>query len=215
LQGLGLNDASKTFDSIEDIALFYISEILENDSIGPYALGGYCSGGLIAYEMARQLLQRGKKVSLLAMLDSSYYDYESEENPGIRNLKKAISFFKSTLKYPRKSLQRIKARVYEHLPVQQNEISMYGAEVNANYNHAFKNYKVKPLKIKIHLLKATERFSFIDDPQYYGWKDFALDGITVHTMPGNHNTFISSPNEKEFASTFQNVLNRAHETNLR
>src|SRR5690606_3450768 len=83
LQGLGLNDASKTFDSIEDIALFYISEILENDSIGPYALGGYCSGGLIAYEMARQLLQRGKKVSLLAMLDSSYYDYESEENPGI------------------------------------------------------------------------------------------------------------------------------------
>jgi hypothetical protein len=36
---------------------------------GPYLLGGFCSGGLVAYEMARQLHAQGQKVDLLVLMD--------------------------------------------------------------------------------------------------------------------------------------------------
>ena len=38
---------------------------------GPYCLGGYCFGGNVAYEMARQLQAVGEKVALLALLDTA------------------------------------------------------------------------------------------------------------------------------------------------
>src|SRR5690606_34842305 len=40
LQGLGFNGSPKSDFTIEEIAKFYVSEILENDPIGPYAIGG-------------------------------------------------------------------------------------------------------------------------------------------------------------------------------
>ncbi len=39
---------------------------------GPYLLGGFCNGALIAYEMARMLQERGEKVDLLVLIDFSY-----------------------------------------------------------------------------------------------------------------------------------------------
>src|SRR5205823_472140 len=36
---------------------------------GPYCLGGFSFGGLVAFEMARQLVDRGRRVALLAVLD--------------------------------------------------------------------------------------------------------------------------------------------------
>lgn len=38
---------------------------------GPYLLGGFCNGGLLAYEMARQLRAAGQKVALLLLIDPS------------------------------------------------------------------------------------------------------------------------------------------------
>ena len=37
---------------------------------GPYLLGGWSFGGIVAFEMARQLRERGRPVALLALLDS-------------------------------------------------------------------------------------------------------------------------------------------------
>lgn len=39
---------------------------------GPYRLVGHCFGGVIAYEMARQLLAAGEEVLFLGMLDSAH-----------------------------------------------------------------------------------------------------------------------------------------------
>ena len=38
---------------------------------GPYLLGGYCNGGLVAYEMAHQLVAAGETVALLVLVDAS------------------------------------------------------------------------------------------------------------------------------------------------
>jgi oxalate---CoA ligase len=38
---------------------------------GPYFLGGYSFGGLVAFDMAQQLRRRGEKVALLALLEAT------------------------------------------------------------------------------------------------------------------------------------------------
>ncbi|MDD5273098.1 MAG: amino acid adenylation domain-containing protein, partial [Methylovulum sp.] len=55
--------------TIPEMAAYYIQGILQIDPVGPYYLGGYSVGGMIMYEVARQLCAQGKKVALLFMLD--------------------------------------------------------------------------------------------------------------------------------------------------
>src|SRR5271163_3667415 len=56
--------------SIEDMAAFYVEEVRKKQPSGPYLLGGLCAGGVIAYEMASQLVRSGETVELVAMLDA-------------------------------------------------------------------------------------------------------------------------------------------------
>lgn len=56
---------------IEDMARCYIEEIRTKQPHGPYLLGGLCAGGVIAYEMARQLKAAGELVQLVAILDAA------------------------------------------------------------------------------------------------------------------------------------------------
>ena len=56
--------------SIEDMAKAYIQDVRSRQAQGPYLLGGMCAGGVIAYEMAAQLVRSGEKVELVALLDA-------------------------------------------------------------------------------------------------------------------------------------------------
>lgn len=55
---------------VEEIAAHFVREIREASPDGPYLLAGYSYGGLLAYEMALQLLREGARVPLLALLDT-------------------------------------------------------------------------------------------------------------------------------------------------
>jgi thioesterase domain-containing protein len=55
--------------SIEEMAACYVGELRELRPHGPYYLGGYCFGGTVAYEMARQLHAQGEQVALLALIN--------------------------------------------------------------------------------------------------------------------------------------------------
>jgi FkbH-like protein len=57
--------------SIEEMAAAYVSTVREAQPQGPYLLGGMCAGGLIAFEMARQLERDGQAVERVLMLDSA------------------------------------------------------------------------------------------------------------------------------------------------
>lgn len=54
--------------TIEAMAASYVEMIQAVEPHGPYLLGGLCHAGLIAFEMARQLEQKGEKVGLVAMI---------------------------------------------------------------------------------------------------------------------------------------------------
>ena len=70
LQSLGLNEVEKTVASIEEMAMIYIEAIQTVQASGPYYLGGWSMGGVIAFEIAQQLLTQGQEVALLALIDS-------------------------------------------------------------------------------------------------------------------------------------------------
>lgn len=57
---------------IEAMASYYVHIIQSVQSEGPYDLGGYSLGGLLAYEITRQLQELGETVSTIIMVDSLY-----------------------------------------------------------------------------------------------------------------------------------------------
>ncbi len=70
LQPIGLNGETP-LTSIEDMAARYIEALRKVQPKGPYFLGGWSFGGLVAFEMAQQLEKAGEEVALLAMLDAA------------------------------------------------------------------------------------------------------------------------------------------------
>jgi len=59
---------------IRNIASKYIELLKEFQPEGPYTLGGWCYGGLIAYEMAYQLKERGEAVEEVILFDTHIID---------------------------------------------------------------------------------------------------------------------------------------------
>jgi amino acid adenylation domain-containing protein len=56
--------------SLQSIARCHVRKILATQSKGPYAVGGLCALGILAYEIASQLQAAGQEVSLLVLLDA-------------------------------------------------------------------------------------------------------------------------------------------------
>lgn len=71
LQSRGLNDAGEAFKSIEEMAALYIEEIRQFYPQGPYLIAGYCMGGLLAFEAARQLMEQGHEVGFVGLMSSA------------------------------------------------------------------------------------------------------------------------------------------------
>ncbi|MDQ1701144.1 MAG: hypothetical protein QOF57_396 [Frankiaceae bacterium] len=60
---------------IEDIAASYIAEVRDFHPSGPYRLMGSCFGGVVAYEMARQLVAQGHAVDFVGLINAVPFGY--------------------------------------------------------------------------------------------------------------------------------------------
>ena len=70
IEARGLYDDHPPDTSIEDMAAHYVAVARVAWPRGPYALAGLSFGGVVAFEMARQLAASGAQVALLALLDA-------------------------------------------------------------------------------------------------------------------------------------------------
>ncbi len=71
LQARGLDGMGVPQDSVEAMAAEYVQAMKQVQPEGPYQLGGYCLGGTVAFEMARQLQAAGEEVALLALFETN------------------------------------------------------------------------------------------------------------------------------------------------
>ena len=72
-------------DSYEEMAKLHVQVLRATQPVGPYMLGGTCNGGLVAYEMARQLVAEGERVDALILIAASVF------NLRLMRLRQAVS----------------------------------------------------------------------------------------------------------------------------
>src|SRR2546426_2893564 len=65
--------------TVEQMAAHYLAEIRKIQPEGPYYIGGYCFGGLTAFEMARQLRRQGQQVAVVALFSASLRFYRAAQ----------------------------------------------------------------------------------------------------------------------------------------
>ncbi len=226
LQAKGLDGIDEPLDNIEDIAAHYITAIMAQNPNGPYALAGYSFGGIIAFEMARQLEALGKEVKMLAMFDTYAYRSPHYDPPMTKFYKRTRFFIKRLLhtftfnngvKYQLKerstNIKRRFIRMWWNLKYGKNQtqagIFGYSNKVDVMNEYAQKHYQLKPHDIAVEVFRAENRTFYLDDFEYLGWKPYALKGVYIHPIPGEHNTIFKAPNDKIFASKLQKCLDEA------
>ena len=227
LQARGLNGVDEPLEKIEDMAAHYIEEILEQNPNGPYALAGFSFGGLIAFDMAKQLKTMGKEVKVLAIFDS-YVDRSDRFDPFYKKIISRTTFFLNQVNYAFTLLRKDPKRtvIYKSESIRRRVISFYwkyryGKDQNQQgffgYSHAvdIKNmeaedrYLLTPYNGSIDLFRAKKRLFYINDFEYLGWKPYALKGVKIHEIPGEHNYIFDYPNVPEFAASLQKCLDNA------
>ena len=67
-------------------------------------------------------------------------------------------------------------------------------------------YHIKPHPFKIDLFRVENEIFYMHDPIHLGWKEIALNGVVIHSIPGDHNQLFSAPNDKKSALILQNIL---------
>ncbi|HXD23598.1 MAG TPA: thioesterase domain-containing protein [Gemmatimonadaceae bacterium] len=71
LQPPGVDGECEPLTRVEDLAVYFAARILAFRP-GPYTIAGHCSGGTIAFELARELERQGATVTFLALFGSPY-----------------------------------------------------------------------------------------------------------------------------------------------
>src|SRR5262249_21989450 len=82
---------------IEELAASSLQAIRIIQPEGPYRLGGYSFGGLVAVEMARQLYAEGERIALLALIDTFGPNYPRP----LSRVEREVRYFRSLRDLPR------------------------------------------------------------------------------------------------------------------
>lgn len=203
MQARGIDGVDEPFDSIEDLAQFYLDAIKEIQPHGPYYLVGYSLGGLVTLEMAQRLTQDGEKVALLALLES--YPYSRFLSLGQR-LRLAARVAKHRA-YTVSRLPLRDALTYIMLPSRRR--FYFARTINQNGNGNLQNelpnagvvsptmqrardtaylalsrYQPRRYSGKIKFVRAEILTDFPDDPVAV-WKNLVAE-FECATVPGDH-----------------------------
>jgi thioesterase domain-containing protein len=209
------------------MAAQYIDAIVKINPNGPYALAGFSFGGIVAFEMTRQLNEQGKKVSLTALLDSyadsSYYYETNRQKKLVRYYdinRRRLDFLKEMLLSWKAFKMRINAKkdyiLKKHL-ILKDKMSEHEAlaleqftEANRMVGKIANRYHLKPQDFKVDLFRSKDDTEYKLDPTYLGWKKAALKGVTIHNIPGGHLDIVAPPNDKVLARILQDILDKRH-----
>ncbi len=218
-QGLGIDGIDEPFETVEETVAFYISELLQQNPTGPYLLAGFSDGGLIAFEMARQLKSMGKHVDMLGLFDTCIQEQASRSKfeKIILRLRRSGHELKSLFIHPRKAIQFQKQIFLIRLL---NIAQRFGYKqkdtFRETYPHLYDSmdkYAVSLSKYirrsydgDIDLFKTMVRVYYVDDFNYLGWKPYTSGDIIVHDVPGDHDDMILAENAPAFARILQKAI---------
>ena len=213
LQAQGLDGKQPPKTCIEDMAAHYIKAISTVQSSGPYFLGGWSMGGVIALEMAIQLQQQGEKVALLAIIDSwipklnvfdSRNDFNNTEflwqfaqDLGLRFGTKIIESSEVLQSIPAaEQLNFIlqQAQVKGLLSPDLDPMEFYPlVDVFQHNLQALQNYVPKKYPGKITFFQAQEKLWENLPDSSLDWHQLTTQELDIYPMEGNHYTMLNLP----------------------
>jgi thioesterase domain-containing protein len=223
LQARGLAENQIPYTRIEDMAAYYIDAIRTVRPDGPYLLGGWSMGGVIAYEMAQQLEGQGQQVSLIALMDARPVTSVDDAAPWDELA--LLSSFARDLGLPVDGLQlstdelakldsdELLSYVLQRAidaGVVPGDIQLAPArrlfEVFKINVQALQTYRPEASSTRVTLLKAGEQ-EVADETM--GWGTLTSGEIEIHRVPGNHFTIVREPNVRSLAEQLADCINRA------
>ena len=215
IQAKGVDGKDEPHESIEEMAAYYVSAIKENQPEGPYLVGSWSMGVVIAYEAARQLLEGGDIVDKLIILDQGPYlplakaEDDAEFLAGmfmgriefsLEKLRKMT--YDEQLKYVLKKAKREK-QFPKHIRFKQFKNYVKILKIQQD---AWRNYEPLPCDVKVTLIKSMERDGRKDEKPDLGWGELAKKGVEIYQTPGNHNTMLHQPKVKLLAELLTKIV---------
>lgn len=188
-------DGRRAPSTVEAMAADYLQAIQTRQPTGPYYLGGYSFGGLVAFEMAQQLRRQGHTIALLVLLDSGGPE-EGSDAQG--------TWWTRLKEYGYEGFARLCAlyvRAGRPVPLAWRLPYFLGTCHNAR-----RTYKPVVYPGRVHLLRARNNPR---DP-LQRWGGLSQEGLVITEIPGDHFTMLQEPQVHEVAMRLQEVLHAAY-----
>jgi amino acid adenylation domain-containing protein len=233
LEAPGLYGECEPLEQIEDLAAHYIKAIQTVQPKGPYYLGGWSMGGIVAFEMAQQLQQQGESIALLALLDSNppSPNNSSTNINHVDDAKLLADLAESTAHFFGKQLS-ISPNELEHLDPEQQLNYVLDVMKAANFvpsdiqsaqirsflqvyksnTRALMSYVPKTYSGQITFFQSSQ--PFLDEqgisesvPDLISsWTQISTQLINAHIIPGDHTTILAEPNVQVLAAQLKHYL---------
>lgn len=237
VQARGLDGEAEPFDRLEAMAAYYLQQIRQVQPTGPYYLGGYCMGGDIAYEVARQLQAAGEEVPILTVIDPPPADLSERASLNGRFL---IDFMKNSPYWLREFMRlgggeivsrvRRKSRVAARSLWQKIRSDSNGSTVQAtdviDQADDLPEYRQKLIESHLQALLHYDHAGYTGDVIVFEarsrpllnpgnsaneWIRYVQNPITVRTVPGSHSSMLHKPHVVDLARSMQQCLDLARE----
>jgi amino acid adenylation domain-containing protein len=207
---------------VEQMAAAYLKAIRKVQPHGPYQLSGWSMGGVIAFEMARQLAAAGQQVALLALIDA--FAPTLQEDTGKVDNRTLLYEFTRDLGIPlsqptfssdqfarlngdEQLASLLETAKREHLVPPDIDLAQARRlfDVFRNNARAMRRY-VPPVNAnQVILLRAAEG-TFARADHSAGWKAFAAQEVVVDYVPGDHYSLLREPHVSVLAEKIKSYL---------
>lgn len=221
IQAQGLNGNHKLHTRIEDMAAHYVAAVRDVQPEGPYLLGSWSMGVIVAFEMAQQLHAQNQEVGFLAMLDQGPYHPTEEPEDDAAYLADVFGGHLSLSVDHLRTLDR--DGQITHVWEEARKAKWIYPEVTLSQFHhfvrilriqteAWRRYEPQPYSGPITLFRARNQDE--DSPQQpdMGWAQVALGGVEIHEVPGDHLSMIHKPHVRTLAKKLRVCLEGIHAT---
>jgi thioesterase domain-containing protein/aryl carrier-like protein len=206
LQAPGVDGIREPLSSIEAMAREYVSAIREVQPHGPYAIAGWSSGGVIAFEVAQQLHAAGEVVATLGIIDSGVLytmgilsAMSPDGQPGVFEMMgKSSSQQVKEFRIRSASAKLIPDEADEAMAVRIME--MFERNVQATVNYRCADYAGR-----VDLYQAEELLVPSRRQPFAEWSNVCTH-IHLHHVPGNHLTMVHDPHVQGLAAAISSVL---------
>jgi amino acid adenylation domain-containing protein len=204
----GIHGDREPFNNFENMAAHYIQLMEEVQPHGPYLLGGWSLGGVVALEMAQQLERQGEKVDLLAVFDARLNESPKKLDGPDRNGNQTdyaellVGAFSMDIPITVEQLREFDAERQLLFTIEMlKKVSIippdFGLEqarpwIKALQKNewAYLKYNAQPYDGEISLFRASQQIIDISSDPTKGWGRIGRGGLHIREIPGDHKTMM-------------------------